>query len=345
MQKQNYIYKGKEYISPATIFLILFFFLALFLIVFLYSGVNTVKAQVKGFSLSESLISSSTLINPKQESPAPRSILYIDEAYRSVLLDNIQKNICNVREKYYSLLFDSCINISFQNMNYLVNQSSLESEIVKDIPKDSFVLLNGGERRSDVVIVFANISSYLVKESIPFLTTVINDETNTDPSRNPIITEGVLGYDMYKMYSIDLGDGVIVEAKGNLIESVSPVNEVRYSTYLKPTDYYSKKTVVDGKEITYCGTLRVFATYYDKNCYGCSGITAVGAILKKGVVAVDPRYIPMYTNMYIPGYGYGTALDTGGAVKGYHIDLGFEDYSSDPTGWRTGYTDIYIMCD
>lgn len=53
------------------------------------------------------------------------------------------------------------------------------------------------------------------------------------------------------------------------------------------------------------------------------GITASGARLKKGIVAVDPRVIPLGTWLYVEGYGVALAADTGSAIKGNRIDLGF----------------------
>ncbi|MBU7007754.1 3D domain-containing protein [Phosphitispora fastidiosa] len=52
--------------------------------------------------------------------------------------------------------------------------------------------------------------------------------------------------------------------------------------------------------------------------------TATGIKPRRGVVAVDPRVIPMGTKLYIEGYGYGIASDTGGAIKGRKIDVFFE---------------------
>jgi 3D (Asp-Asp-Asp) domain-containing protein len=55
------------------------------------------------------------------------------------------------------------------------------------------------------------------------------------------------------------------------------------------------------------------------------GRTASGKILTKGLVAIDRRLIPFGTRMYVPGYGWAEAADTGGGVKGRWIDLGYDD--------------------
>lgn len=57
------------------------------------------------------------------------------------------------------------------------------------------------------------------------------------------------------------------------------------------------------------------------------GITRSGVLAGFGVVAVDPRVIPLGTYVYVPGYGIGYAGDTGGAIKGARIDLGYDEWN------------------
>ncbi len=70
--------------------------------------------------------------------------------------------------------------------------------------------------------------------------------------------------------------------------------------------------------------LRMVATAYTANCGGCGGMTAIGRRAGHGIVAVDPRIIPLGTRLYIPGYGAAVAGDTGGNIVGNRIDLGFD---------------------
>jgi 3D (Asp-Asp-Asp) domain-containing protein len=58
-----------------------------------------------------------------------------------------------------------------------------------------------------------------------------------------------------------------------------------------------------------------------------TGYTATGILAQEGVVAVDPRVIPLGTKLFVPGYGIALAADTGGAIIGNRIDLCMDSYS------------------
>ncbi|MBI2848692.1 MAG: G5 domain-containing protein [Chloroflexi bacterium] len=99
--------------------------------------------------------------------------------------------------------------------------------------------------------------------------------------------------------------------------------------------------------ISYYRKLRVFATSYNASHGGkppghpLYGITATGMTAGRGVIAVDPRVIPLYTRVYVPGYGIAIAGDTGGGIKGMMIDLGFEE--EDESMWLARWVDIYLL--
>lgn len=54
-----------------------------------------------------------------------------------------------------------------------------------------------------------------------------------------------------------------------------------------------------------------------------TGLTATGLPAGYGLVAVDPRVIPLGTVLYVEGYGMAIAADTGRAIRGRKIDLCF----------------------
>jgi 3D (Asp-Asp-Asp) domain-containing protein len=80
----------------------------------------------------------------------------------------------------------------------------------------------------------------------------------------------------------------------------------------------------------------------DAVAYYLPGRTALGVPVGKGVVAVDPKLIPLGTKLHVPGYGPGLAADVGYAIKGRVIDLWFPSTAKARTwGRRTVTITIY----
>lgn len=79
---------------------------------------------------------------------------------------------------------------------------------------------------------------------------------------------------------------------------------------------------VDGRAIRYVRAVDAIATAYGagEEAY-LSDKTFLGLPVREGSIAVDPDVIPLGSLLYVEGYGYGMASDTGGAIVGKRIDL------------------------
>lgn len=93
-------------------------------------------------------------------------------------------------------------------------------------------------------------------------------------------------------------------------------------------------------------TVRMMATAYEPGPRSCgryaTGRTATGMKAGRGVAAVDPRVIPLGTKLYVEGYGYCIAADTGGAIKGNKIDLCYDTYS-EAIRFGRRYVTVHIL--
>ncbi|MDD4029407.1 MAG: G5 domain-containing protein [Caldisericia bacterium] len=90
--------------------------------------------------------------------------------------------------------------------------------------------------------------------------------------------------------------------------------------------------------------MRVLASSYNPTVAQCDGDPFTGATgrVRFGMIAVDPKVIPLWTKLYVEGYGYAYAGDTGGLIKGHRIDC-FLWRKLKNDNWRGGYINIYIL--
>lgn len=166
--------------------------------------------------------------------------------------------------------------------------------------------------------------------------TVYKDDPETEAGIETVIEEGEDGkktkivrttFYVGREYSKDVVGTEVTPAKDKII---SRGTKIIWKTLDTPEG-----------EIRYWKKLRVWATHYDSRCPGCNDWTAIGMRAGKGVIAVDPKVIKLRSKVYVPGYGMAVAGDTGGAIKGNIIDLGFEDART--AGWRAKFVDIYLL--
>lgn len=70
--------------------------------------------------------------------------------------------------------------------------------------------------------------------------------------------------------------------------------------------------------------------------------TYTGTWPKRGTIAVDPKVISLGTRLWVEGYGYGVAEDTGGLIKGQVIDV-FMESESEAIQWGRRMVKVRIM--
>ena len=104
----------------------------------------------------------------------------------------------------------------------------------------------------------------------------------------------------------------------------------------KPQPAY--RVPVSRGSVNYWDRKGVEATAYTHS----GALTYIGMQVREGMVAVDPGQIPLGSHLYIPGYGYGIAGDTGGAIKNLRVDLFKNTYDAAIEFGRRNM-DVYIL--
>jgi 3D (Asp-Asp-Asp) domain-containing protein len=150
--------------------------------------------------------------------------------------------------------------------------------------------------------------------------------------------------------------GILQRRKRVHYEDDQPVSQVVENEYLAvaPNNKilgFGTKVVVRTLDtpagtIEYWRKFRMLATSYSPSTAGVSpsdphfGFTRIGLPAGFGIVAVDPSWIELGSDIYVPGYGIALAGDTGGKIKGKRIDLGYSDEGL--ILWYS-WVDVYVL--
>lgn len=119
---------------------------------------------------------------------------------------------------------------------------------------------------------------------------------------------------------------VVADLSGTIAPAVQKQETKNTSKPVAPAQAPKQQTKIVAENEPQVGKeMMVTATAYTAYCEGCSGTTAYGIDLRANphlkVIAVDPKVIPLGTKVWVEGYGYAIAGDTGGAIKGNKIDV------------------------
>lgn len=177
-----------------------------------------------------------------------------------------------------------------------------------------------------------------VDEPIGFSTTYQYDAGLPDDERT-VVQAGADG-NVHSEYVVRQVNG-LETGRALVSQSVTPASDelVTIGTYVAETPAAAGPAPDGG--VTCARTLPMWSTWYTATSAGGSGTTATGTPVYKGIVAVDPQVIPLGTHLYIAGYGFALAADTGGGVIGNMIDLGYGDY--DVYDWYSRWVDVCIL--
>ncbi|HHQ4319923.1 3D domain-containing protein [Clostridium perfringens] len=120
-------------------------------------------------------------------------------------------------------------------------------------------------------------------------------------------------------------------------EEAAKNNSANSSGTLNSTS--SSQPSSDGK---YKKTLSMEATAYSGGTLTAMGLKPVRDPGGISTIAVDPSVIPLGSKVYIPGYGYAIASDTGGVIKGNIIDL-YMNSHDECTSWGRRQVTLHIV--
>lgn len=163
---------------------------------------------------------------------------------------------------------------------------------------------------------------------VPYLTE-INLVESLDDTEVELLQKGQAGMTEVK-YRLRYENGEMVSRTfTSEVVLIEPINEIKN----KGTD--NLFVTSRGMPFRYSKVIIAEATAYDLSYASCGkypgdpayGITYSGTQARPGVIAVDPRVIPLKSNVYIESldrtadYGFAKAEDTGSAIKGNRVDL------------------------
>ena len=187
------------------------------------------------------------------------------------------------------------------------------------------------------------------REEITPYNTIYQDDNTLDKGKTKVVQEGVEGVTKIKEMVVfedgaeisvtEISRELVTEKKDKIVARGTKVSAARS---VPESSGESKKTSEHG--FSYKKKMTMTATAYSAfNKSGGYGITASGRTAGYGIVAVDPKVIPLGTNLYVDGYGYAVAGDTGGVIKGNKIDLCFEKPNKELMAFGRKSVTVYIL--
>lgn len=241
--------------------------------------------------------------------------------------DNLKLNIdkaiqitLNVGDKEQQVWSTSTTVADFlKEQKVQVNElDKVEPQIHQTLSANDVVIVTRVEKVTDVV-----------EEPVAFSVVTKNDG-NISKGKQEVIEPGAEGT-VAKHFEVIMENGKEVSRKLIKEETKKESQDrvVAIGSKADPKPVSNRAETVSRSNDSVAKEFYVTSTAYTAYCNGCSGKTATGVNLRENpnakVIAVDPSIIPLGSKVYVEGYGYAVASDTGGAIKGNKIDVFFSD--------------------
>ena len=218
-----------------------------------------------------------------------------------------------------------------ENKTLKKNGVEFEENVDEVLPKLDTVIKN------NLNIKIVNIETKEVKQTEPIkFDTIVENSADLDISVKKVKSEGVEGKKQIT-YNVIYKDGVEFSRK---IKSAKTLFKPKNEVVIKGTgQFYASRS---GENITYKKKVSCSATAYCTGSITATGTTPVRSIGGLSTVAVDPSVIPLGSKLYVDGYGYAIASDTGGAIRGNKVDL-YLNSLGECMNWGRRQVDVLVV--
>ena len=146
----------------------------------------------------------------------------------------------------------------------------------------------------------------------------------------------------YNLEDVEAAPGLDAKIQENLDIEVRDSAAKQQALAIQREEQRKPSVQTESGMMRYRAVYMMEATAYLPTDGSGSGLTAMGIMAARGVVAVDPQVIPLGSRVYIPGYGIAIAADTGGAIVGDRIDLCMESYGEAMDFGRRN-VEVYVL--
>lgn len=203
--------------------------------------------------------------------------------------------------------------------------------------------------KDGMIIKLASLKEEIkvTKQEIPFETKTVENSNLLEGTTN-VKTKGENGIKEIKTKEIykkdELQSQEIIEEKVTkqpITEIIEKGTKKKLNTIKTEKGTFVVNNKINMKSTAYTAGMESTGKKPGDEGYG---LTASGMKAKKGIVAVDTSIIPFGTELYIEGYGYAIAGDTGSAIKGNKIDVFLDDYE-DAKKYGVRNVNVYVLGD